>query len=311
MRFDLQFFRSATGQLVLVGLLATVAITTVARHRNQRTADLPPSGVSSAAVSLPTVFQRAGAKFIVPVASPTDTAIALELEVTSPAILPLNIVMHHREVPIGVDYPVISFGRMIPCETVFSLESSRLDTPLIALVTEDVWMRGSLIIPSGTEVHGHGILDQANERISAQGKWTLIRPEQSALQIEGIALEQMNDGTLDHHDVAAGLTGAVLRTGRAKETKLFAATFMATATAALQTTQPNSGLFGTVTPAATARNATLAGTSAVAKDYAEQLRDAVAKDGIYIRVPAGHRFYLYVTESVPNPTNTTKEVASL
>ena len=51
-------------------------------------------------------------------------------------------------------------------------------------------------------------------------------------------------------------------------------------------------------PAATARNATLAGTGAVLREYAEQLREAVARDGFYLRVPAGKPFYLYVTQTL-------------
>ena len=48
----------------------------------------------------------------------------------------------------------------------------------------------------------------------------------------------------------------------------------------------------------TARNASLSGTGAVLREYAQQLRDAITRDGFYLRVPAGKPFYLYVTEPI-------------
>lgn len=62
------------------------------------------------------------------------------------------------------------YGRMIPCETVVTIESSRLDTPVIGLVTEDVWHDGRLIIPAGAEVHGRASLDRSRERIAVAGR---------------------------------------------------------------------------------------------------------------------------------------------
>lgn len=32
--------------------------------------------------------------------------------------------------------------------------------------------------------------------------------------------------------------------------------------------------------------------------YAHQIQEAIARDGFYVRVPAGHQFYLYVTETI-------------
>jgi hypothetical protein len=89
----------------------------------------------------------------------------------------------------------------------------------------------------------------------------------------------------------------VVRTDDWRETKLFAATFLSTATSALQDTRASAGLVGDVSvPAATARNATLAGTGAILREYAQHLRDAIARDGFYARVPAGTPFYLYITQ---------------
>src|SRR3981081_1317812 len=48
------------------------------------------------------------------------------------------------------------FGRLVKCQLVITVDSSELETPIIAVVTEDVNHDGRLIIPAGTEVHGQG-----------------------------------------------------------------------------------------------------------------------------------------------------------
>ncbi|OAM90415.1 hypothetical protein AW736_08025 [Termitidicoccus mucosus] len=195
---------------------------------------------------------------------------------------------------------------MIPCETVVTLESNRLETPVIGLVTEDVWHNGYLIIPAGAEVHGRASLDRARERLAVQGRWMIVwrspgRENGRELRVDGIALDReiAADGQWGSHDGSAGLRGEILRTDDWREIKLFAATFLSVATSALQDTRSTAGLLGeTAVPTATARNATLAGTSAILREYAQQLRDAVAHDGFYVRVPAGKPFYLYVTQTL-------------
>jgi hypothetical protein len=90
-----------------------------------------------------------------------------------------------------------------------------------------------------------------------------------------------------------------VRTDDDRELKLFAATFLASATAALQDNRLTTGLLGEASlPAATARNAVLAGTGAVLREYAQAMREAIARDGFYLRVPAGQPFYLYVTQTL-------------
>ena len=34
------------------------------------------------------------------------------------------------------------------------------------------------------------------------------------------------------------------------------------------------------------------------REYAQELREAIARDGFYLRVPAGKPFYLYLTETL-------------
>ena len=86
---------------------------------------------------------------------------------TKPHVLPISL---FSGTPAN-ESPALSktfapFGRLIPCETVITIESSKLDTPVIGLVTDDVWHNGQLIIPAGAEIHGRASLDRARERIA-------------------------------------------------------------------------------------------------------------------------------------------------
>jgi hypothetical protein len=225
---------------------------------------------------------------------------------TQPPVLPLTLFSAIAAKSGDESASRAPYGRMIPCETVVTLESNRLATPVIGLVTEDVWENGQLIVPAGAEVHGRASLDRSRERLAAEGSWTIVwrtvaQQPAHQLRVEGLALDRKRDRTtaaLGEHDGTAGLRGQVLRTDDLRELKLFAATFLSTATMALQDTRSAAGLLGESSiPASTARNASLAGTSAILREYAQQLRDAIARDGFYLRVPAGKAFYLYVTQS--------------
>jgi hypothetical protein len=212
------------------------------------------------------------------------------------------------------------YGRLVPCETMVTLESSKLDTPVIGLVTEDVWHDGRLIIPAGTEVHGRASLDRARERIAVSGKWVVVWRDASPLNgtelvLSGIALDREKDdvtGDFGLRDGSAGLLGTLVKTDDWQEIKLFASTFLAGMASGLQEMQNQGTAFGGVVqvPAVTARNATLTGTADVLNVYARQIQDAIARDGFFVRVPAGKQFYLYVTETVDVARGTRGNVAN-
>src|SRR3546814_16942663 len=71
------------------------------------------------------------------------------------------------------------FGRLIPCETVITVDSSSIRTPIVGLITEDVYHAGQLVIPAGTEVHGTAQTDRKRERIDRKsvvsGKGVSVR----------------------------------------------------------------------------------------------------------------------------------------
>jgi hypothetical protein len=226
----------------------------------------------------------------------------------APAVLPISL-YHGNSEPTEVSDTYAPYGRMIPCETVITIDSAKIETPIIGFVTEDVWHDGKLIIPAGAEVHGKAQVDPSRERIASDNDWILVwrttdRMNGAELPLHGIALDMERNettGTWQLTDGSAGLKGDILKTDNWAEIKLFASTFLSAATTGLEdTTSSSNALTGqtTETPLSTPKNAALAGSSAVLNQYAQQILDSIKKDGFYVRVPAGKQFYLYVTQTI-------------
>jgi len=190
------------------------------------------------------------------------------------------------------------YGRLIPCELIVTIDSSSIQTPIIGLITEDIYHDGRLIIPAGTEVHGTAQADRKRERIASNGGWTLVWQTGEELHLDGIALdrEKNQDGEgWGITDGSAGLRGQVLKTDNLAELKLFAATFLSGAASALTVNQQT--IYGSqLVP--TLQNAPLKGAQDVLGAYAQQILDTIQRDGFYVRVTAGKEFYLYVTQTI-------------
>jgi len=308
------FFTSPTGQVVLVVAVLAVGIFTVRWQNAQRTPAPLPAATAAPSVVLPKTLTREGARFKAPLpaptgasASPSPAATATTASSGNPHPLPLVLFSGPKEPPPAEPHaPSAPFGRLIPCETVVALESNRLETPVIGLVTEDVWHDGRLVIPAGAEVHARAALDRTRERLAVPGPWKIVwrTPDSengTELSVDGLALDRelRATGEWGPHDGSAGLRGQVVKTDDDRELKLFAASFLGAATVALQDTRLTTGLLGEASqPTTTARNAALSGTSAVLREYAQSIRDSITRDGLYLRVPAGKSFYLYVTQSL-------------
>jgi hypothetical protein len=190
------------------------------------------------------------------------------------------------------------YGRLIPCELIVTIDSSSIQTPIIGLITEDIYHDGRLIIPAGTEVHGTAQADRKRERIASNGGWTLVWQTGAELHLEGIALDREKNQGGDGWgitDGSAGLRGQVLKTDNFAELKLFAATFLSGAASALTVNQQT--IYGSqLVP--TLQNAPLKGAQDVLGAYAQQILDTIQRDGFYVRVTAGKEFYLYVTQTI-------------
>jgi len=232
-----------------------------------------------------------------------------EKQPPKPRVLPISLVsIAGSDAGPALSKTYAPFGRLIPCETVITIESSKLDTPVIGLVTEDVWHNGELIIPAGAEVHGRASLDRARERIAVSGKWVVVWRDGSPLNgtelvLTGIALDRAKDDTTGDfglRDGSAGLLGDLIKSDDWQEIKLFASTFLAGFASGLQELRSQNTAFGDLVqvPKASGRNAALQGTADVLNAYARQIQEAISRDGFFVRVPAGKQFYLYVTETI-------------
>jgi hypothetical protein len=313
----LNFFKSKTGQIVAFGLLFFIgaSLLTGALYFQHSSAKTGP-GEALNLDKTPDKSQQPSTWF----SHKPDADFAnkhpfvpVEDDVSSstnkaPAALPISL-YHGDDKETQVSDNYAPYGRMIPCETVITIDSAKIETPIIGFVTEDVWHDGKLIIPAGAEVHGNAQVDPSRERIASDKSWILVwrttdRMNGAELPLHGVALDMERNettGTWQLTDGSAGLKGDILKTDNWAEIKLFAATFLSAATTGLEnTTTSTNALTGqtTQTPLSTPKNAALAGSSAVLNQYAQQILDSIKRDGFYVRVPAGKQFYLYVTQTI-------------
>ncbi len=325
----LPFLRSPLGNIVLfcsfVAIGAVLMLRGNARERAQtskqmtRVVSAPPKAMRETISRNSMPFRPVPAMMVKKAATddgradlpapPPERAPRRGAVASRPAVLPISLftaVADTNAAQLSKTYA--PFGRLIPCETVITIESSKLDTPVIGLVTDDVWHNGELIIPAGAEVHGRASLDRARERIAASGKWVVVWRDQTALNgtelvLSGIALDRQKDdssGVFGLRDGSAGLLGDLIKSDNYQEVKMFASTFLAGVASGMQQLRNMGTAFGDIVqvPSVSGRNAALQGTADVLNAYARQIQEAIARDGFYVRVPAGKQFYLYVTETI-------------
>lgn len=222
---------------------------------------------------------------------------------TTPPALPISLVPDAtagRPRPKARGALYAPYGRLIPCQTVITVDSSSLQTPIVGLITEDIHHAGQLVIPAGTEVHGTAQTDRSRERIASGNSWTLVWREGEELRLRAIALDREFDDTTQQAgwgitDGSAGLRGRLIQSDDWAEVKLFAATLLSGATQAL--TDRELTLFGPL-ESRSLDNAPLRGAEDVLGVYAERIRQSIERDGFYIRVPSGKPFYLYVLQTI-------------
>jgi hypothetical protein len=192
------------------------------------------------------------------------------------------------------------FGRLIPCETVITVDSSSLQTPVVGLVTENIYYDGRLIIAAGTEVHGMAQTDRQRDRISTSISWKLVWQDGEELNLKAVALDREFDNNTNQSgwaitDGSAGLRGEIIKSDNLADIKLFAATFLSGAANAL--TEKQETVFGPIN-SPTLNNAPFQGAQVVLQTYAQQIYDSIQKNGFYVRVPSGKQFYLYVLQTI-------------
>jgi hypothetical protein len=199
----------------------------------------------------------------------------------------------------------LPYGRLLRCELVNAVESTNIETPIIGLITEDVWHAGRLVIPAGTEVHGLAQKTAARERIGSERQWVLVFQDGKELPLSGTVLDYAPDGTKGDQwaetDGSAGLRGYMIAADKYAEAKaILAAMISAGAGAFPSMTNIISPLTGGVTQVQNGgyQDAISAGIQAGGQIYSQRLLEGLKNDPYYVRVPAGTTFYLYVSQTV-------------
>jgi Bacterial conjugation TrbI-like protein len=327
----LNFFKTKSGKIVAFGALfagALIIFGVVRNHHAPAEDMVAVSALGTNAVSKPQVVEsvtRPMQPFHPPVAKPEPaTPEAAISSAPSSAVLFTNAAPQPLPVVPANQTPTLSpislfadrsagippvkklsavfapFGRLIPCETVITVDSASIQTPIVGLVTENIYYGGKLVIPAGTEIHGTAQTDHQRERIASGNNWTLIWQNGMEMQIKAIALDrefanETNQTGWAITDGSAGLRGEVIKSDNLADIKLFAATFLSGAASAL--TEKQQTIFGPVN-SPTLNNAPFTGAQAVLQTYAQQILDSIQKDGFYVRVPSGKQFYLYVLQTI-------------
>ena len=302
----LNFFRSPTGALTLFLIGLVIILLLVNSRRPSQIASLVTRKTSTKATAnnqLPETIRRDMVPFDPQSSEPKSVATPQpKPKNTPPALPPLILVAETPAWPtkegkkFSEDFA--PYGRLVPCELIITVDSSSIRTPIVGLVTEDVFHHGQLIIPAGTEVHGAAQVDRARERIASNGRWTLVWQDGQELNVSGLALDREQDadtGTWGITDGSAGLRGKLLKTDNLAEVKLFVASLLSGAASAF--TETRTSAFGTFA-VPSLQNAPLMGAQSVLDRYAQQILQTIERDGFYVRVPAGKQFYLYITQTV-------------
>jgi Bacterial conjugation TrbI-like protein len=204
--------------------------------------------------------------------------------------------------------------RLVKCQLVNTVDSSNIMTPIIGLVTDDLWWNGKIIIRANSEVHGVANVDRVRERIAGNGEFTFVlnEPDGSGreLVVRGMVLDMEKDDSMDSYgitDGSAGLRGDVIRTANSDLIKLYAASLISGIAGAFSSNAngilgnrvyTNNSALGLSAIQGLAVNPAVGAAQGVLDRYAEQIESSIERDGFFVRVPAGKQFYVYCTEAI-------------
>jgi hypothetical protein len=221
------------------------------------------------------------------------------------------------------------FGRLIKCELVETIDSvTARSEPIVAIVTQDLDWNGNVIIPAGSEAFSYAgpepVIDgDGVGRLVDNGDWTLVLPGGGGgangreLALKGRAVNRL-ETVVDSRggarswgvdDGADGLVGYTLSTLDDREIRLFAAAAISGLAQGLGAVAEKqvpaagvSGVLGATQVAPTVGNAVVGSLSASAVDavneFAGRIRQEISKRGVYVRIPAGKEFYLFVEQTI-------------
>ncbi len=320
-----ELFQKPAGRLILFLLAGALVFAFLFSGKgNRSTADINPTVPAQATTAKGYTFTEE-IPVTPPVRPPAPAPMTAESSTLRPSSTPKppppipQAIFATREAARSESY--LPFGRLLRCELVNTVDSTSIETPIIGLITEEVWHDGRLIIPAGAEVHGIAQKAAARERIGSERQWVLVFQDGRELPLSGTVLDYAPDvvmpGGWSETDGSAGLRGYMIASDKYAEAKAVLASMISAGAGAFpQTTNLISPLTGGATQIQNGgfTDAISAGIQAGGQIYSQRLLESLKNDPYYVRVPAGTLFYLYVTQTVDlqkattglspsNPTN--------
>lgn len=205
-----------------------------------------------------------------------------------------------REEQEGAQPPerFMPFGTLLKCKLVNTIDSANLDTPVIAVLLEDVWQNGKKVVPANTLVHGTARAGRIRDRVTATGTWRFVWQDGRELAFNGVALDREYEHEIDGYgitDGSAGLKGRVIAADNLQELKMLAAAALSGFARGTQD-RTQTALGTTITGSVS--NGAREGVGEVFDLYAQRTLRDIEGNGYFVRVPAGKEFYVYVLAAV-------------
>ena len=190
------------------------------------------------------------------------------------------------------------FGTLLKCKLVNTIDSANLETPVIAVLLEDVWQNGKKVIPANTLVHGTARAGRLRDRVNASGPWRFVWQDGRELAFNGVALDREYEHDIDGYgitDGSGGIKGRLMATDDLQELKVLASAALSGFARGTQDRTQNA-LGTTITGSVS--NGVREGVGDVFDLYAKRTLKDIEENGYFVRVAAGREFYVYVLESV-------------
>ncbi len=190
------------------------------------------------------------------------------------------------------------FGTLLKCKLVNTIDSANLETPVIAVLLEDVWQNGKKVIPANTLVHGTARAGRLRDRVNASGTWRFVWQDGRELAFNGVALDREYEHDIDGYgitDGSGGIKGRLMATDDLQELKVLASAALSGFARGTQD-RTQTALGTTITGSVS--NGVREGVGDVFDLYAKRTLKDIEENGYFVRVAAGKEFYVYVLESV-------------
>jgi hypothetical protein len=194
----------------------------------------------------------------------------------------------------------VPYGTLMKCKLVNTVDSANIETPVIAILLEDIWQNCQRVIPANTLVHGTARAGRIRDRINASGTWRFVWQDGRELSFTGVALDREYDQDIEGYgitDGSAGLKGRLIMTDDYQELKMLASAALSGFARGTQD-RTQTALGTTITGSVS--SGVREGVANVFDVYAQRTLRDIEENGYYVRVPAGKEFYVYVLETV-NP----------